>query len=145
MFENFSQLQIQAAFKQDQNQGERTKARRCAAKNVWLHPVQCGADEHTGGHQDDNVGHVREAHQSVGDESQHQKAAKDGEKERKIHSPCSWPGKRSSRKSRNLTTTNRSHKDQERPAFLPKCSCCTSLRRVPPHFTPRDSRSTMSP
>ena len=45
-----------------------------AAKNVRVDPMQHRADEDTGGHQNDDVGHVRKAHETIGDESENEKA-----------------------------------------------------------------------
>ena len=75
MLQDFAELQVEAAFEKDEDQGERAESGRGAAENVGIHPVQDGPDQDAGGHQDDDVRHAREAHQAIGDEGQDEQAA----------------------------------------------------------------------
>src|SRR5277367_4182938 len=85
MADNFAELEFEAAFEKDENQRKRTKALRGAAKNIGIHPMQYGADDHTRGHKDDDVRHARESHQSIGDERQNKQAAEQREEEIQVH------------------------------------------------------------
>src|SRR5580698_1794678 len=85
MTDNFANLEFEAAFEKDKNQRERTKALRGAAKNIGIHPVQYGANDHARGHQDDDVRHAREAHQPIGNERQNQQSTEQREEEIQVH------------------------------------------------------------
>jgi len=85
MRKDFAKFQIQAALKKDQDQRQRAKAMRSTAENIRIDPVQDRADQNPSGHQNDNVGHVREAHQTIGNESENEKAAEKSKEKRQIH------------------------------------------------------------
>jgi hypothetical protein len=82
MLEDFAEFQVQAALKQYEDQGKGAKALRGAAENVRVHPMQHRPDEDSGSHQNDDVGHVRKAYETVGDEGENEKAPEDGKKKR---------------------------------------------------------------
>lgn len=85
MAENFAELEFEAAFEKYKNERERAKAVRGAAEKLGVDPMQRGPDEHSRGHQDDDVGNSGEAHQSVGDEGENKQTAEQRKKEIQVH------------------------------------------------------------
>src|SRR5271169_1104849 len=83
--DNFAELEFEAAFEKDEDQRERTKTLRGAAKNFGIDPVKHGPDEHARGHEDDDVRHAREAHEAVGNERENEQAAEQREEEIQGH------------------------------------------------------------
>ena len=69
-----------SAFEQDQHQRKRTEPMSRSTKDIRIDPVQHWTDDHARKHQDDDIGHAGEAHQSVRDERQHEQTAKHREK-----------------------------------------------------------------
>ena len=68
MFEDFAELQIQAALKQYQDERKRAEAMSSATKNIRVDPMQHGTDENTRSHQNNNVGDPRKSHETIGGE-----------------------------------------------------------------------------
>src|SRR5271169_5211908 len=83
--DNFAELEFEAAFEKDEDQRERTKTLRGAAKNFGIDPVQYGADDHTCGHQNNDVRYAREAYQAIGNERQNEQATEQREEEIQVH------------------------------------------------------------
>ena len=70
MLQDFAEFQAEAAFKEDEDQGERAESGGSAAENVGIDPVEDGTDQDAGGHEDDDIWHAREADEAIGDEGQ---------------------------------------------------------------------------